>query len=439
MIQPTRRTVWLLAAGVPVALLPAFVDARLWTAWLAVVGGALIAIGLDALLTLPASRLEVETRAPKQIYAGDEGALVLSLGAPSWERPTRLQALVDLDPALLEPQPTVERIVPAGGRAEASLKLVPRRRGLAAVRTLWLRVYGPLGLVVRIVSRPLDHEVEVVPDVGAVRAAALRLFGTKEHATGIKVERYLGDGSEFDSLREFVPGFDARSIDWKATARHVKLMVREFRAERNHQVVLAFDTGRLMGEPLDGLPKLDHAINGGLVLAYVCLRTGDRVGLFAFDAEPRAFVAPVGGVRAFDRVRSGTADLEYATAETNYTLGIADLSTRLKRRSLVVVFTDFVDTVTAELMVENMDRLARRHLVLFVALADPSLQAVARGEPATLDLLHRAVVAADLERERALVLKRLIRSGVHCIDAAPRAISTPLLNRYLEIRRRELV
>lgn len=453
MIRPTRRAVLLLAAGIPVALVPALVEPRLWGTWLGYLFLAVVAIGLDAILLPPERRLAVETRAPKTLYAGDEGSLTVVLDAPGFDRAARVEALCDLDPALLAPQPATEHEPIPGRPVEVRVALVPRRRGVARLGALWLRLTGRLGLVERIVRRPLDHEVAIVPNVGAVRAAALRLFGAPEHARGIKVERYLGDGTEFESLREFVPGYESRFLDWKASARHVKLIVREHRAERNHQVILAFDTGRLMGEPAAGalhasrsaqaagagLPKLDHAINAGLILAYVALKTGDRVGLCAFDAAPGAYVEPWGGVRAFRRLQQATADFEYGTAETNFTLGIGALAARLRRRSLVVVFTDFVDTVGAELMVENMDRLARRHLVLFVALRDASLGAVARAEPRSLADLHRAVVASDLERERALVLNRLRSAGIHCVDAEPRQVSTPLLNRYLEIRRRELV
>jgi uncharacterized protein (DUF58 family) len=194
-----------------------------------------------------------------------------------------------------------------------------------------------------------------------------------------------------------------------------------------------------MSEPLAGVPRLDHAIGAGLVLGYVCLKTVDRVGLYGFDDRVRLYVAPGGGVRSFARLQRRSAQLDYGRTETNFTLGIAELSARLSRRSLVVLLTEFVDTVTAELMIENVQRLARRHLVLFVALHDPWLEAVAAREPATVDELHRAVVAGDFVRERELVLGRLRQLGVHCVDAPPGRVSAQLLDRYLEIRRRELV
>src|SRR5262249_8169586 len=160
-------------------------------------------------------------------------------------------------------------------------------------------------------------------------------------------------GSEFDSLREYLPGLDHRAMDWKSSARHRKLLVAQFRAERNHQIVLAVDTGRLMREPLAGVPKLDVAVNAALVLGYCGLRWGDRVGLCGFDEKVRGYVAPHGGVSAFPRILHASSQLAYTGAETNFTVGLTELTTRLARRSLVVVLTDFVDVIAAELMLEN--------------------------------------------------------------------------------------
>jgi uncharacterized protein (DUF58 family) len=255
---------------------------------------------------------------------------------------------------------------------------------------------------------------------------------------GLKVERFLGDGSEFESLREFVIGLDHRAMDWKASARHRKLLCQEFRAERNHQVVLAVDAGQLMSEPVGGVPKLDHAINASLLLGWFCLRTGDRVGMLGFDERVRNWAEPAGGMHTFRRLQAMSAEIDYCPVETNFTLTLADLSTRLKRRSLVVLFTDFLDTVTAELMIDNVTRLARKHLVLFVAVRDPSLEARALARPRTLGTLHEAVVAGDFGRERSIVLERLKRAGAHCIDTTPDQFSMALVNRYLDIKRREL-
>jgi uncharacterized protein (DUF58 family) len=361
----------------------------------------------------------------------------LSLRAP---RPVRaVEVLVDLH-ADLEPQPPCAVDLPGGGAAATlALPLVARRRGRPTLDEAWLRWAGPLGLARRTKRVPLARAVAVVPGLRPVRAAALRFRGSRALTAGVQVERVVGDGSEFDALVEYVPGLDHRAISWKASARHRRLLCQEFRAERNHQVVLALDTGHLMAEPLLGVPRLDHAIGSALLLAWVSLKLGDRVGLYGFDRAARVFAEPQGGLGAFPRLKALSAELDASTDETNFTLGLTELSARLRRRSLVVVFTEFVDTVTAELMVENLSRLARRQLVLFVALRDPALDGAALAPPRRLGDLYRSVVASGLAREREGVLARLRRQGVLCVDAAPGQLSSSLVSRYLDVKRRELI
>ncbi|WP_199351178.1 DUF58 domain-containing protein [Haliangium ochraceum] len=433
-----------LVAGLPLALAVALA-ASTWPLWLTYLGVVLVAAGADAVIGLPGSRLRVHAQMPDTLYVGDRDELRLDIRAPGWRRATPIEVIVDLDDELAQ-QPMQRALLSAseageGGAARAQLRvpLVPARRGTMEVARVWLQWRGPLGLMRRQRVVPLARELRVVPNVRAVRTAALRFFSSRAFLSGLKVERYLGDGSEFDALREYAPGLDHRSIDWKASARHLKLLSREFRAERNHQVVVAVDTGQLMREPLAGIPKLDHAINAALMLGYFCLRTGDRVGLFGFDARVRCFIEPSGGVHSFARLERQSAALDYQHEETNFTLGLTELSRRLRRRSLVVLLTDVVDTVTTELMLENLQRLARRHLVVFVTLRDTEVGALAEAPPRTLAALHRAVVADDLLREREVVLQRLRRLGVYCIDAPPQDVSMSLLNRYLDIKRRELL
>lgn len=436
-MRPTLRAVLLLAAGIPVALLPAVVDARLAVAWVAFLALALLAFGADAIACPRARALRCRAEPPPTLWIGEPDAMPVSIELPGGAR-REVELLADLDPDF-EPQPLRAVALGPGGAGAARIPLVPRRRGLLEVRALHLRWTGPLGLAARQARLPVGAKVAVVPNVRAVRSAALRFFAQREFLSGLRVERYVGDGSEFDELREYVMGMDRRAIDWKSSARHRKPLCRQFRAERNHQVVLAFDTGRLMREPLKGIPKLDHAINAGLLLAWYTLRAGDRAGLFAFDEEPRAFVEPQSGRAAFRRLQAATAELDYSLGETNFTLGITSLLTKLRRRSLVVVLTDFTDVVTAELLVENLTRLARRHVVLFVALRDTAPEELAVARPRSLDDLYRSVVASDFVREREGVLLRLRRAGIRPLDVPPQQVAVSLLNRYLDIQRRELV
>jgi len=240
-------------------------------------------------------------------------------------------------------------------------------------------------------------------------------------------------------LREYAPGLDTRFIDWKHSARHNKLLCKEFRTERNHPVIMSFDTGHLMVEPVDGIPRLDHAINAGLLLAWISLQSGDLVGTYGFDATVRHYLGPIRGVAGFSRIQRATAELDYHHEETNFTLGLAQLNARLRRRALVILFTDFVDTITAELLIESMQRIANRHVVIFVTIRGSFLQTSVDARPDTFEDVAQAVVAYDFLRDRSVVFERLARLGIHCLDVTTRGLTVSLINRYLLIKQRGLI
>jgi len=435
-MRPTRRAIFAAVLGLVVALLPTAVNPRLWPLWPAYLGALALAMGSDVLLMPSRRGVSCSVELPGTLYIGDEEEAGLTVRLPS-ERAVRIAVAVDLSDRLL-PQPQLRGRASAAG-ATLRFRLVPTRRGRIVVERAWIRYAGPLGLMAAVVRVDLKKQAPVVPNIRPVKTAALRYLTEREFRAGLKIERYQGDGTEFDSLKEHVPGDDHRWIDWKSSARHRKLVARQYRAERNHQVVIAIDTGHLMCEPLAGIPKVDHAVNAALLLGYISLRAGDRVGLASFDSRLGLYVEPKGGPRAFNVLSHVASQVDYSDRETNYTLGLTSIAQRLSRRSLIVVLTDFVDTISAELMVENLDRLSRRHLVIFVALQDPGLAATAAGAPASLLDLNRAVVAGGLLRDREVVLRRLRRLGIYPIDAIPAQVSPRLINTYLDIKRRERI
>ena len=436
-MRPSLRSFLLIGAGFPISIGLILTSEGLWTLGVAYFVLAVILVGADALATLPQGALRVEVELPKVLYIGDREVLQIELATAAGWPATLAELVCDVSPNLAVP-PALRAYLPSGELTELTLDLVPNRRGQAEIHRLWLRWHGPLKLVTRQRVEAIDVTIPVVPNIRAVRSAAVR-YWSRDALFGVKPQSQQGEGSEFECLRDYVPGFDHRSIDWKHSARHRRLVCKEFRAERNHQIVLAFDTGHLMGEPLEGIPKLDHAINAGLLLAYISLRSGDRVGVFGFDSLVRLSVAPGGGVHHFARLQWASSELECRPEETNFTLGFAELLTGLSRRSLIILQTEFVDTITAELMVENLARVAGRHLVILVTMQDPNLQSTVDRAPRTVGDLARSVIADDLIRERLIVLERLRRLGIHCLHVPSEGIGVGLVNRYLDIRRKELI
>ncbi|MCD7895461.1 MAG: DUF58 domain-containing protein, partial [Planctomycetaceae bacterium] len=246
-------------------------------------------------------------------------------------------------------------------------------------------------------------------------------------------------GSEYDRLTDFQTGMDNRFIDWKRSARHRKLLAKEFRQERNNHIVFGLDTGHLMLEPVDRAPRLDHAIRAALTLAWVSLRWGDVAGGCGFDAAFRGYVEPGRGMRYFNQLQRFFSGLDYHTEETNFTLGLTELSSRLKRRTLVVLFTDFVDSVSADLLLESLNLMARRHLVVFVTMRDPLLAGKVAAWPGDFVQAAEAVISDDILRDRRVVLERIGRAGVQVLETTAGNVTPDLVNRYLLIKQRGLL
>ncbi|MGB7408518.1 MAG: DUF58 domain-containing protein, partial [Pontixanthobacter sp.] len=311
----------------------------------------------------------------------------------------------------------------------------PSRRGTAFVTRMWLRWSGPLGLGARQVSHTLEHEIRIWPDLSPVRSPELQNY-LRDAQSGLIARRIRGEGTQFEALSEYEPGMDRRRIDWKASARHARLYARENESERNNPIVFAFDCGQAMCEPVDGLPRIDRAVTAALTASYVALKGGDRVALFGFARKPEMMTPFVGDTRAFHRLQSAAASLDYHAQEPNFTLALAQLTSKLQRRSLIILFTDFTDPTGAELMIESVGRLAKRHVVLFVTLEDTELAAMRMREPDTLDDIAMSVTADTLAAQRAIVMERLRQMGVDIIEAPWDTIGYRLIDAYLDIKRK---
>jgi uncharacterized protein (DUF58 family) len=296
MIQPTLRAFAIFAFGVPGALFLVIYEPDLWLwsfDWGAFV---LVAIGTDLMLALPRRMLQVTVTAPDSMQVGERDAVTVTIGETTHPRPTRFELVREQRP---DPDPdecVVAELLP-GAAGQARFPLWAQRRAQIHVDAVWLRWRGPLGLIELTRRIEVGRAIDVVPNVRGVRSSVLQ-FLSREALHGNKVQEQKGEGTEFESLRDYVAGMDSRFIDWKHSARHRRLVSKEFRTERNHQIILAFDTGYLMTEPVDGLARLDHAINAGLLLSWISLQGGDFVGLLAFAAACRPSRACSARVRA---------------------------------------------------------------------------------------------------------------------------------------------
>jgi uncharacterized protein (DUF58 family) len=391
-------------------------------------------IVLDASVAPGPSAIGVAPILPESILMGATAVARFDLQFVRSAAPPHVEAALDAG-ANLRCAPDRLRVAFAENVSSVEFAITPLRRGEGLFERLWVRWRSPLGLVWRQHVETLDRAVPVTTNMQAVKDEALRLF-SRDSSFGLHLFLNSGDGADFHALRDFQAGMDRRRIDWKQSARHGALRAKEFHAEENQHIVLALDTGRLMSDPLDGQPRVDRAVQASLLVAYVALKLGDRVGLFAFDEKPRLASGTVTGAAAFPLLQRLAAKIDYSTGETNFTLGLTQLASDLERRSIIIIFTDFVDTTSAELMLENVGRLLQRHLVLFVVFRDQELETLRKAEPQNPEDVSRAVVADTLLHERDVVIERLRRMGTEIVDAPVDRLGPQLLSVYLTTKRR---
>jgi uncharacterized protein (DUF58 family) len=440
---PTRAAVFAAALGLPVTLLLALFLPSLWLIGAAWVAGLLGLMALDILLSTSIKRMAPDLESPGSGYVGHNYDVRITTAFGPGVPPRSPEQRLSVNDRLTVTPSTAQAGQGEGGML-ALFSIRTELRGTAELERLWTRWQGPLGLVWRQRIDPLTREIPVTSDTQMVRDTAAEIF-TKDANIGQKLQRLRGEGTEFDGLTEWVAGMDKRSIDWKHSARHGTLLSREFRTERNHNIVFAFDTGHLMAEAVEdvetgeAMTKLDRALNAALLMSFVSLKIGDKVGLYAFDQKPYLYAPAIGNTRSFSQIRRVSARIDYSTAETNFTLGLSQLAQNLQRRTLIVVFTDFVDSTQAELMVENMARLLKRHIVIFVAFRNTALDSLISQDAKTPEDAAASLIGDGLMREREIVLKRLQRMGVNVIDANADTLNMKVLNTYMMLKARNAI
>ena len=440
-LVPSRRMVLVAVAPVILALVALMDETVVWP-MLAIDAGLIVIAAFDALLGRRAL-VAVERELPEVFSLGRQNVVTLELRSLARRR---LQVEI-VDDAFAEAEMfdlPAKASLPARGRVSVKYRVRPARRGAYELGDHHVRYPTPLGFWQRQLRIHARNAVRVYPDVQAVRTYELLARQDREYAL-VRAARLRGGESEFERLREYLKDDEFRSIDWKATARRQKLIAREYQLERNQNIVFLLDCGRLMTAETAGLSHLDHALNAVLMMSHVAARSGDHVGLLAFDEEVRKWLPPAGGARSSQRIIQASYDLHPKLVEPDYASAFDQLSLRNRKRSLVVLFTQVIDDVAAKTVTRLMRSLLPRHLPLCVLfrdveldqLAEPPVTAAAPAE-SELDLYLRGA-AAEMVTWRAKVVRDLKSGGALVLDVPPAKLTPALINRYLEIKARQLL
>ena len=429
---PTRR-LSIAAAALAVVVLALPGRALLPVLW---VDLSLLVIALvDALRAVDPRRLEISRDLPPVLTLGGTGEVAWSIRNPG-DGSVRIAMADELAPSLRATTRRLRGVIPPGATLRGTTTVRPQRRGRFDVRSLVVRVDGRLGLGARQRTLTIPSVLQVHPAFPSREEAELRLTRARVLEVGLRSAKGRGGGTEFDQLREYGVDDEVRRIDWAATARSGKAMVRTYRAERNQSVLLLLDNGRVMAGQVAGVPRVEHAMDAVLCLTTVATRLGDRCGLVVFDREVRSVLPARSGRDQVGRVAEAMYDLDPVLAESDYRGAFTHALARFRRRALIVVFTDLVEQAVGESLLPALPLLVRHHVVLIAAVRDPDVVRWAGASANEAADAYRSAAATLSLAERDRAIARLRSLGAVVVDAPPGQLAPRLADAYLELKAR---
>ncbi|MFI9585240.1 DUF58 domain-containing protein [Streptomyces sp. NPDC052236] len=428
----TGRTALLAALG----SLPVGILGPSWAGMLAVNAPLSLAILCDYALAAPVRTLRFTRSGDTSVRLGDSAEVHLTVTNPS-SRPLRAHLRDAWPPSswLTGTEHAASRhklTIPAGERRRLTTILRPTRRGDRQAERITVRSYGPLGLAGRQGTHRAPWTVRVLPPFTSRKHLPSRLARLRE-LDGRTSVLIRGQGTEFDSLRDYVPGDDTRSIDWRATARQTNVAVRTWRPERDRHILIVLDTGRTSAGRVGDVPRLDAAMDAALLLTALATRAGDRVDLLAYDRRVRAQVQGRSAGELLPAVVNAMAPLEPELVETDARgLSAATLHSA-PRRSLIVLLTSLDPAPIEEGLLPVLPQLTQRHTVLVASVADPYIEQMTKSR-GTVDAVYDAAAGTQAQAQRRRTAEQLQRHGVTVVDATPDNLAPALADAYLALK-----
>jgi uncharacterized protein (DUF58 family) len=434
-MRPGPRSLQALLVLAAASLLAALVPLLVWPLLAAVVAVAVLMVAERKML---GAVKVTHDEQPVFVLSLDEEEKVAFRLATDASRAVRLSVRRVWPRLVAEPSSTLSGVCRPGETLPLTCSLRGVQRGTEAVDGPHLAM-SYWGWAERLVSLPARSELKVLPNLRAVRRLHRKLNDVFLRGLGQRIAPRLGKGREFDRLREYSMNDDFRDIAWKASARHRKLIVREYRLDRSQDVLLCVDRGHRMAALTTRILRIDHAVNAAMLISYICNRMEDRVGMLSFGAQVDSGIPQGRGAAHLSKITAYSASVRAEYIHTDYLALGAHVRRRLRRRALVMIVTTLPEAGEQQALVRAVGMMVPTHLPLVVVLSDPALRAAAEAQPADHGELCRTLVARDVWTDRRRMMDELRRRGAWVIDTGPEDAGVESVNAYLEIKRRQLI
>ena len=395
-------------------------------------------LALDYLLLFLRNGINASRKTPERLSNGDRNQLQV-LTQNRYPFPVVLEVVDELPFQFQERDFSFRFPLAAGQRKTHAYHLRPVKRGEYAFGALNAYAGSLIGLVMRRYRFDMGKTIPVFPSFLQMRRYQLMAISNRLSEIGVKKIRRVGHSMEFEQIRDYVPGDDIRTVNWKATARRNQMMVNSFTEEKSQQVYCVIDKGRVMKMPFDGLSLLDHSINASVVLSNVALLKQDKAGIITFSEEIGDFLPASGKVAQMNSILELLHRQKTRYLESDFEKLYAHMKRRITQRSLIMLFTNFESLNALQRQLPYLRRIARNHL-LMVVFFENSLLAEQMREPAgALEEVYRRTIAAKFAFEKKQIVRELQQHGILTLLTAPEQLTVNAVNRYLELKSRQAI
>ena len=428
---PARKAYLLLLLGIAIAPLVATIqNVSLSILVTLVFDGIVLGLAIADSLLVSRHSVEVTRQLPDRLSIGRDNPVTLSV--KSANRSAKVQISDYYPTQFTVSTPTLSLSLPANSSEDFTYTVHPNQRGEFAWGDIQIRQLGTWGLAWKDWKIPLNQKVKVYPDLVGLRSLSIRL--TLQAAGSIRKSRQRGIGTEFAELREYGTGDDLRLIDWKATARRNRPLVRVLEPEHEQTLIILLDRGRLMTAQVAGLKRFDWGLNATLALALAGINRGDRVGVGVFDRQMHTWIRPERGQIQLNHLIDRLTPIQPVLLESDYLGAVTSVVQQQTRRALVVLITDIIDNTASAELLAALGRLTPKYLPFCVTLRDRQVDNLAHTFTTEVKAAYTRAVALDLLSQRSFAFAQLKQKGVLVLDAPADRITDQLIDRYLQLK-----
>ena len=412
-----------------------------WMMWVAhgMLVLLLLAVFLDALLLFRTKKgVQAQRILPEKLSNGDENSVKVDVRNNYFFR-ISVKVIDEIPFQFQKRDFLIKREVEAGRNVLFQYMLEPKQRGEYSFGNLNVYAVSPLGLVSRRFAFQKNAVIPSYPSFIHLRKYELMAIQNEFMMGGIRKIRKLGHTMEFEKIKEYVPGDDIRTINWKATSKQNKLMVNQYQDEKSQRIYLLIDKGRTMQMPFSGLSLLDYSINAAMALSHIILKKGDRAGIMTFSKKTENRVAADSRSGQLKKISEALYNVQTNFFESDFNRLYQDVKTGISQRSLVLLFTNFETLDAVNRQMKYLLGIAKNHLLVVVFFKNAELQKIIHSNPESMQEVYDEIIAEKFEFEKKLIIQELRKYGIYTVYTLPENLNIEVINKYLEIKSRGLL